>query len=156
MCDLIKMNIGNRQCLSRLFTGGGCLQTSSFWGCPLELDGFTLLARIRASDTSRLNWSKDLWFYVVFHSDESDNGIGSKHWSLPYQWDGRISFGTSALPCLVFDTMIATCLSGWHLPCFCCIVEQFEDMECFFSPSPFHTIFSTSQLVQLQQSLIRD
>ena len=30
-----------------------------FGGHSLELDGFTLLARMRASDSSRLNWSKD-------------------------------------------------------------------------------------------------
>ena len=39
---------------------------------------------------------------------------------------------------------------------FFCIVEQFEDMECFLSPSLFHTIFQTPQLAQLQQSLMRD
>ena len=37
----------------------------------------------------------------------------------------------------VFDTMIATCPPGRHLQCYYCIVEQFEDMECFFSPYPF-------------------
>ena len=32
LCNLIKTNIGDRQCLSRLFTRGWCLQTSSFLG----------------------------------------------------------------------------------------------------------------------------
>ena len=45
----------------------------------------------------------------------------------------------------VFDIMIITCPPGWHLPCFCCIVEQFEVTECIFSPSHFHTIFPTPQ-----------
>ena len=37
-----------------------------FEGCLLELDGFTLLARIRASDSSRLNWSKNFWSLCGF------------------------------------------------------------------------------------------
>ena len=79
MCDLIKTNIGDKQCLSRLLTCGRCLQTSLFWGRPLELDGFTLSARIRASDSSRMIGAKIYDSYVVFHSDESDDGIRSKH-----------------------------------------------------------------------------
>ena len=31
----------------------------------------------------------------------------------------------------VFDIMIITCPPGWHLPCFCCIVEQFEVTDVF-------------------------
>ena len=38
----------------------------SFEGGAHELDGFTLLARIRAFDSSRLNWSKDFWFFRGF------------------------------------------------------------------------------------------
>ena len=45
---------------------------------------------------------------LVFHSDESDDGIGSRHWSLRYQWNA------SALSCTVFDTMIAICPPGHH------------------------------------------
>ena len=82
---------------------------------------------------------------MVFHTDKSDSGIKTKHWSLTYQLDARTSFGISALSCTVFDTMIATCWPGWDLSCFCCIMEQFEDMEFFFSP-PFHTTFPTPQL----------
>ena len=157
MCDLIKTNIGEKQCLSRLLTCGRYLQTSLFWGCLLEIDGFILLARMRASDSSRMNWSKDLSFFCGFPFWRKwRDSIGSKHWFLPYQWYARISFATSALFYLVFDSMIATCLSGWHLSWFCCIVEQFEVMECFFSPFPFHTISPTAPLAQLQQSLIRD
>ena len=37
-----------------------------FEGHSLELDGFTLLARMRASDSSRLNWSKDFWSLWCF------------------------------------------------------------------------------------------
>ena len=66
---------------------------------------------------------------MVFDSDESDEGIGSKHWSLPYQWDARIF---STLSSTLFETMIATCLPSLHIPCFCWVVEQFEDQECFF------------------------
>ena len=58
------------------------------------------------------------------------------------------------LPCTVFNTMIATCPPSQNLPFFCCIIEQLQDMECFFSPSPFHAIFPTPQLAQRQQSLI--
>ena len=52
--------------------------------------------------------------------------------------------------------MIATYPPGRHLPRFCCIFEQLEDMEYFFSPSPFRTIFTIPQQAQLQQSLMRD
>ena len=66
-CDLIKTNISNRKCLSRLFIRGGYLKTSLFWGDrSLELDGFTLLVRIRVSDSSILNWSKDFWSLSSF------------------------------------------------------------------------------------------
>ena len=72
--------IGDRQCLSRLFTRGRCL--------PLELDKLIFLARFRASDSSRLNRSKDFWSLCGFkfwwkwrwYSDESDNGIGSRYY----------------------------------------------------------------------------
>ena len=88
---------------------------------------------------------------LVFHSDESDDGIGSRHWSLRYQWNA------SALSCTVFDTMIAICPPGHHHHAFVTLLnEQFEDMECCFSPSPFHTIFPTPQKAQLQSSLMRD
>ena len=88
---------------------------------------------------------------LVFHSDESDDGIGSRHWSLRYQWNA------SALSCTVFDTMIAICPPGHHPHAFVTLLnEQFEDMECCFSPSPFHTIFPTPQKAQLQSSLMRD
>ena len=83
----------------------------------------------------------------TFHSEEGGDGIGSKLWFLSYHWDAKISFDTSALSCSVSNAMIATCRPGWHLPCFCCIVEQFQKMECFSSPSPFHIIFPTPQLV---------
>ena len=40
-----------------------------FWGCLLQLDRFTLLTRIRASDSSRLNCSKDLFYlFILFNS----------------------------------------------------------------------------------------
>ena len=59
MCDLTKTNIDGRQCLSRLFTHGRCFRTSFFWGPLHEIDGFTLVARIRASGRSRVNASED-------------------------------------------------------------------------------------------------
>ena len=148
MCDFTKTNI---------FAWVGSLAvvgTSKllyFVSCSL---GFTLLVRIRASDSSRLNWSKDCWSLFDFPFWQKWRWYSIQDWSLPNQWDARIYFGTSALPCIVFDTMIATCPQGRHLSCFCCIVEQFEDMESFFSSYPFHTIFLTPQLAQLQQSLM--
>ena len=37
--------------------------------------------------------------------------------------------------------MIATCASVRHLPCFCCTVEQFEEMKCFC-----YLLFSTPSI----------
>ena len=117
--------------LSMLFTHGNCLQTSSFWGRPFELDRLSLLARIEHLIAQDCTGAKISDPYVVFHSDENDDGIGSKHWSLLYQWDARIYFGTSAFSCTVFDAMVSTCPSGQDLPCFCCNVEQFETLNVF-------------------------
>ena len=144
----------------------GASKLFRFGSRPLELDGFILLARIRASDSSRLNWSRDFWFLCGFPFWRKCQRCRTDHWSLPYQWDARISFtyqwdarisfGTSALSCMILNTKIGTCPPGRHLPGFWCIVEQFEDMECFFSPSPFRKIFATPKFPQLQQSLMRD
>ena len=133
----------------------GASKLFRFGGRPLELDGFILLTRIRASDSSRLNWSRDFWFLCGFTFWRKCQRYRIDHWSLPYQWDARISFGTSALSWMILDTRIGTSPPGRHLPGFCCIVEQFEDMKCFFSPSPFHKIFPTPQFPQLQQSSMR-
>ena len=62
-----------------LFTHGNCLQTSSFWGRPFELDRLSLLARIEHLIAQDCTGAKISDPYVVFHSDENDDGVGSKH-----------------------------------------------------------------------------
>ena len=101
--------IGDRQCLSRLFTRGRCL--------PLELDKLILLARFRASDSSRLNRSKDFWSLCSFkfwwkwrwYSDESDNGIGSRYYL--YHINEMPEYLLVPAPCL------ARCLFFFFLYC---------------------------------------
>ena len=91
MCDFTKTNI---------FAWVGSLAvvgTSKllyFVSCSI---GFTLLVRIRASDSSRLNWSKDCWSLFDFPFWQKWRWYSIQDWSLPNQWDTRIYFGTSAL-----------------------------------------------------------
>ena len=49
-----------------------------------------LLVRIRASDSSSLNWSKDLWFLCGFPFWQKWRRYRIQ--ALTYQWDARISF----------------------------------------------------------------
>ena len=145
MCDLIKTNIGDRQCLSGILPVVGASKLLRFGNRLLEPDGLTLLARIRASNSSRLNWCKDFSFLCDFPfwqiwrrytipalifviSVKCQNIFWYQRFVFPSLWCNDSNM--SAKPTLIM--LLLYCWTIWR-------------HGKFFSPSPFHTIFPTPQ-----------
>ena len=145
MCDLIKTNIGDRQCLSGILPVVGASKLLRFGNRLLEPDGFTLLARIRASNSSRLNWSKDLLLLCDFPFWQMWRRYRVQTLILVILvrcqnifWYQRFVFhgiwcndsNMSARPTPII--LLLYCWTIWR-------------HGMFFSPSPFHTSFPTPQ-----------
>ena len=122
-----------------------------FDGGPLELDGFTLSLMIRASNSSRLSWSKNFWSLCKFPFWRKWRWYKIQALILPYQWDARVFFGTSALSGMVFDTMTALCPPGQHLACFFLHSWTIWGHEIFFLSFSFPHHLANSPICQLPQ-----